>query len=287
MTILTIARLTLKEASRRRLLLTVAILTAVMVIFTGWGFSRLSTVTCGADHLPCPPLEVRTATAFLLILVAYMFNVILAMGSVFIAAPSIAGEIETGLMLAILPRPIRRSEIVLGKWLGLSTLIVAYTVITGVLEFVAIQLVAGYSPPHPIEALLYLAGEGIVLLTLAVLISTRLAPMAGGVIAVVVFGMAWISGIAETIGMAFENTVLVNVGVVMSLLLPTDALWRGTIYYLEPTAFLAIAEQAGRAMSGNPFFVANPPPIAYIAWAIAWIVVVLSLAVYSFNRRDL
>jgi ABC-type transport system involved in multi-copper enzyme maturation permease subunit len=190
-------------------------------------------------------------------------------------------------MLAVLPRPIRRAEIVLGKWLGLSALVVAYTVITGTLEFVAVKLVADYAPPHPVEALLYLAGEAIVILTLALLISTRLAPMAGGVIAVVVFGMAWIAGIAEAIGIAFQNTVLVNVGVVMSLLLPTDALWRGTIYYLEPIAMIALGSQAGREMSGDPFLVIAPPPTAYIAWSIAWVVVVLGLAVYSFNRRDL
>jgi ABC-type transport system involved in multi-copper enzyme maturation permease subunit len=286
-TILTIARLTLREASRRRLLLTVAILTVVMVGFTAWGFSRLSTVTCGPNNTPCPPAEVKTATAFLLILVAYMFNSILAMGSVFITAPSIAGEIETGVMLAVLPRPIRRAEIVLGKWFGLSALVAAYTVITGTLEFVAVKLVADYAPPHPVEALFYLAGEAIVILTLALLISTRLAPMAGGVIAVVVFGMAWIAGIAEAIGIAFQNTVLVNVGVVMSLLLPTDALWRGTIYYLEPIAMIALGSQAGREMSGDPFLVTAPPPTAYIAWSVAWVVVVLGLAVYSFNRRDL
>jgi ABC-type transport system involved in multi-copper enzyme maturation permease subunit len=285
-TILTIARLTLREASRRRLLLTVGILTAVMVVFTGWGFSRLNTVTCGPQNLPCPPTEIKIATAFLLILVAYMFNSILAMGSVFIAAPSIAGEIESGQMLAILPRPIRRRDVVLGKWLGLSVLVIAYTIMTGILEFVAIKLVTDYSPPNPIQALLYLAGEAIVLLTLAILISTRLAPMAGGVIAVVVFGMAWISGIAESIGVAFQNTVLVNVGVVMSLLLPTDALWRGTVFYLEPTALLVAGGQA-RELSANPFFVANAPPPAYIAWAVAWVVVVLGLAVYSFNQRDL
>jgi ABC-type transport system involved in multi-copper enzyme maturation permease subunit len=209
------------------------------------------------------------------------------MGSVFITAPTIAGEVESGLMLAVLPRPIRRSEIVLGKWLGLSALVAAYTVITGVLEFFAVKLVADYTPPHPVEALVYLAGEAIIILTLAMLISTRLAPMAGGVIAVVVFGMAWIAGIAETIGIAFQNTVLVNVGVVMSLLLPTDALWRGTVFYMEPTALIALGSQAGREMSGNPFFVNAPPPTAYIAWSVAWVVVVLGLAMYSFNRRDL
>jgi len=48
---------------------------------------------------------------------------VLAMGSVFVASPAIAGEIESGLALAILPRPIRRSEVVLGKWLGLGALV--------------------------------------------------------------------------------------------------------------------------------------------------------------------
>ena len=281
----TVTRLTLREAGRRRLLVTLAILTLAMVAFTGWGFSRLPTLNCGGQG--CPPAEIKLAGAFLLIMVTYIFNSILAIGSVFVAAPSIAGEIESGLALAILPRPIRRSEIVLGKWLGLVLLIAFYTLLSGGLEFAVVQLVLNYLPPQPIIALLYLVGETIVLLTFATLLSTRFAPMTGGVISVVVFGMAWLAGVSEAIGFAFSNATMINVGVAMSLLLPTDGLWRGAIYSLEPVAMI-VAGSSQRAISAaNPFFVTAPPTTPYLVWAVLWVMVILGFAVTSFNRRDL
>jgi hypothetical protein len=42
--VLTIARLTILEASRRKLLLALAILTVAVIVLTSWGFSRLPTV---------------------------------------------------------------------------------------------------------------------------------------------------------------------------------------------------------------------------------------------------
>lgn len=284
MAVLTIARLTLREAARRRLLVTVAILTLVMIVFTAWGFSRLNTLDCRGQ--PCPPAQIKLLAAGLLILVAYMFNVILALGSVFVAAPAIAGDLDSGVALAILPRPIRRADIVLGKWLALVILVAGYTLVTGLLEIEAINLVVGYLPPRPVLAMLYLVGQAVVLLTGALLGSTRLAPMTTGVIAVVLFGLAWIGGIAQAIGLAFENTTMTTIGTLMSLLLPTDGLWRGVIFYLEPVALVTLGG-VERRMSANPFFVDAPPSPAYLIWAAAWVVVVLGLAIWSFSRRDL
>src|SRR5436309_11201780 len=130
MAALTIARLTLQEASRRRLILAVFLLTLVVVAFTGYGFSRLNTITCGRDGALCPPTEVRLAASLLLILVVYMFDSVIAVGASFIAAPSIATDVESGIALAMLPRPIRRSDVVLGKWLGLAALVAAYAIFT-------------------------------------------------------------------------------------------------------------------------------------------------------------
>ena len=284
MPIFTIARLTLREAARRRLLVTVALLTLVMVFFTAWGFSRLNTLTCRGQ--PCPPSEIKVLAAGLLILVAYMFNVILALGSVFVVAPAIAGDVDSGVALAMLPRPIHRSDLLLGKWLALVILIVGYTAVTGALEFAAVNLVIGYVPPHPVIALAYLAAQGVVLLTFALLCSTRLAPMTTGVIAVVLFGLAWIGGIAEAIGIAFENATIASVGTVMSLLMPTDGLWRGTIFNMEPVALISVAGTS-RGLAANPFFVNAPPSTAYHVWAFAWVVAILGLAMFSFAKRDL
>ena len=117
MPLLIIARLTLREAARRRLLLAVVLLTLLVVGLTGWGFSTTSSGSANGQQLTRS--EILTTDATVLILIAYMFSVVLALGAAFLAAPSVAADIESGLLLAILPRPIRRSDVLLGKWLGL------------------------------------------------------------------------------------------------------------------------------------------------------------------------
>src|SRR5207245_10690364 len=124
----TIARLTLVEAWRRRLLLAMALLTLAVIVLTGWGFSFLP------KQQGVTAAEVRSAAYILTVLVAFMFSGVLALGSTLVASPSIAGEIESGIVLAIAPRPLRRSEILLGKWLGLAFLVVLYAIASGVLE---------------------------------------------------------------------------------------------------------------------------------------------------------
>ena len=47
----------------------------------------------------------------------------------------------------------------------------------------------------PLIAPVYLAGEALVLLTLAIVLSTRIASVAGGAMAVVAFGLGWMAGV--------------------------------------------------------------------------------------------
>ncbi|GAC1478276.1 MAG: hypothetical protein PVSMB9_00600 [Candidatus Dormibacteria bacterium] len=281
MPVLTIARLTILEASRRRLLLALGGLTLLVIVLTSWGFSRLP----GMKHVS--PAEVRLAASQLTILVAFMFSGVLALGSTLVAAPAVASDIESGIALAILPRPIRRAEVLMGKWLGLAILVVIYAAASGLLELLGIWIATSYAPPHPIETLLFVAAEGIVLMSLALLLSTRLAPMTGGVIALVLFFVAWIGGIALSIGQTFQNDTITNIGTASQYLIPTDGLWHGAIFNLEPADFLALAKAAGRARAGNPFFAEAPPTTLYLVCVGLWLLIVLILANWSYARRDL
>jgi ABC-type transport system involved in multi-copper enzyme maturation permease subunit len=218
---------------------------------------------------------------------AFMFSGVLALGSTLVAAPSIASDIESGIALAILPRPIRRSELLMGKWLGLAALVTFYAAASGLLELLGIWIGTNYLPPNPVAALAFVAAEGIILMTLALLLSTRLAPMTGGVIALVLFFVAWIGGIALAIGNAFDNETIKNIGIGSRLLIPTDGLWHGAIFYLEPSDFIAAARAAGRARAGNPFFAEAPLPFWYLVAVGAWFLGVLGLANWSFAKRDL
>lgn len=284
MPLLTIASLTLREAARRRLMTAVGALALLVIGLTAWAFSKLATVA-GPSGAPLPPVEKAATFSVLVLLLAYMFSVVLAIGAAFLAAPAIAGDVESGIALAMLPRPIRRSDVVLGKWLGLTVLIAAFTAAIGAVELGLVYRITGYLPPHPGRSIAFLIAESVVLLTLGLFLSTRMATITSGIIAVVLFGVAWIAGIAETLGLIFHNQQLVSATTAISLLLPTDGLWRAAAFNLEP-AVMAVAAMTNVDRQA-PFMVGAPPPPAYLLWSAGWVVAMLAAAVVSFNRRDL
>ena len=283
--ILILARLTVAETSRRRILAVLFALTVVSVALTTWGIERL--VTLARDG-GTPDLEIVLGVSQVQVLVAFMFSFVLAMTAAFLGAPAIAADLESGVAHAMLARPIRRADLIVGRWLGLVVVIAAYAASSGLLEIAAVRLVSGYMPPQPLLAVVFLAAQAVVLLTFAMLLSTRLPAIAGGAICVVLFGLGWMAGVFAGIGRFFDAGPLVAAAEASRWLLPSDGLWRGTIYSLEPQLVVAGAiSGAGEAADANPFFASTPPPATFLAWSVAWIVVVLVLAVVSLRRRDL
>jgi ABC-type transport system involved in multi-copper enzyme maturation permease subunit len=216
----------------------------------------------------------------------FMFSNVVGFCAVFAASPTLSGDVESGTALALLARPLSRLEYVAGKWLGIAAVLAAYTFAAAAVELVVVNAVVGYLPPHPFELMLFVLGEGAVLLTLALLLSSRLSGMVGGVVALTLFGIAWIAGVVGGLGAAFDNEILENVGTVSALLLPTDGLWRGAIWSLEPAAVIAGTAAFAPATAGNPFDAPAPPSAAYLAWTLAWIAAVLGAAVASFRARE-
>jgi len=284
--VLVIARLTVQESSRRRLLLALVILTLIVVGFSAWGFNKITTVTNSAGET-LPTQQVDLITSQLLIVVTFMFSGVLALSAAVVAGPLISGEVESGLLLSMLARPLRRSEVVLGKWLGLGILVAAYAAGAATLELAAVHWATGYLPPHPIELTLFVAAEGLVLLSLGLLLSTRLSGITAGVIALVAWLMGWIAGVVGDIGTGLQNQALENVGVVSHLLLPSDGLWRGAIFAMEPDSLIAAMRAAGTFGRANPFAAVDPPPVPFLLWVAIWFALVLGLSIWSFRRREI
>ena len=281
-----IARLTVQESSRRRLLLALLILTLLVVGFSAWGFNKITTVT-RPDGTLLPPDQVSLITSQLLIVVVFMFSGVLALSAAVVAGPLISGEVESGLLLAILARPVRRSEVVIGKWLGLAMLVAVYAAGAGSLELAAVHWATGYLPPHPVQLLVYVAADGLILLSVGLLLSTRLSGITAGVIALVGWLIAWIAGVVGDIGTGLQNQALENVGVVSHLVLPSDGLWRGAIYAMEPDTVIAAVRALGTAGRANPFTATEPPPASFLVWVVVWFALVLSLSIWSFRRREI
>jgi ABC-type transport system involved in multi-copper enzyme maturation permease subunit len=282
MTALIVAGLTLREAARRRVVWALLVLTVVLLALSGWGFSKLigldtelGTMTSG---------EARLVASLLLNLIMFGFSLIAAIGTAFLAGPTLAGEVESGQALSMLARPVRRSAVLFGKWLGLVAFGCGYVVLAGLAQILVVRAVVGYWPPSPAAGLALLAAETVVLLTLALLLSSVVSTMASGIVAVGLFGATWVAGVVGGIGSALGNEGVERVGSVSRVLLPTDGLWRGAMNaFQDPTAIA----QMGPGEGGFPFLSEDPLTVAYLAWAAVWIAVIWGLTALSFQRRDI
>ena len=279
MTVLTVAALTLQEAARRRVLRSLAVLTAALLGLSTWGFTRLN-----AEFGSLTTGESLIAAATVLNLVMFGLSLIAALGTAFLAGPTLAGEIESGIALAVMTRPVRRWSVLLGKWLGLVVFGGGFITLAGLAQFVVVRVTVGYWPPHPVTGLALLAAQSAVLLTLGLLLSTAISPMASGIVAVGLFGATWIAGVVGVVGEALNNDGVAQVGVVSRMLLPTDGLWRGAMYSFQDPALLT---RLGGGFEASPFLSVAPLTTTYLAWAAFWVALVLSLAALSFHRKDL
>ena len=283
--VLAIASLTIRETARRRILWVMLGLSVVSVVLVGWGVDRLVTLSRGES---LDEVQIRIGVSQVLIMIAFMFSFVLAMSAAFLGAPAIASDVETGTVHAMLARPLRRADLFLGRWLGLAVIMAAYAALSGSLAIAVVRLVSGHAPPEPVVAVAFLAFESVIVLTVALTLGTRLPSIAAGAVTVVLFGLGWFAGVLGNVAVAFGAAPLAGVGDAARILLPADGLWRGVIYGLEPPVVLLVA--AGRnatAMQANPFFASSPPPLAFIAWSVAWVLLVLGAGIVLFRRREL
>jgi hypothetical protein len=153
------------------------------------------------------------------------------MTAAFLGAPAIATDLESGVAQAMLARPIRRSDLVVGRGSARAR---RRRLRDGsaLLEIVAIGFVSGYYPPHPLAPRVP-RGPGVVLLTLALLLSTRCRRSRPARSASCCSG--WLDGRRVRRRRPVLRRRSARHGVRASRwLLPSDGLWRGTIYASEP-----------------------------------------------------
>jgi ABC-type transport system involved in multi-copper enzyme maturation permease subunit len=278
---LVVARWTVTEAVSRRLVLAAVLLSVAFVGVFGLAFSVLYG-KAAADTGEGETFPVFAAT-LLTVLGLYAVQFLAAFMALLLSTGAISGEVESGALHAVLARPLGRGQYLLGRWIASVALVSAYVVAMASSLLVIARAVAGYQPVDPVKAVALLVLETVVLLTAGLLGSSFLPTLANAVVLFSLFGLAWLGGIVEFIGQTFSNQALVNLGVVVSLVFPSDAIWRSASYYLQPPLFLGEAVASG----GIPFAALTPPTAALLAWVLAYPVATLLAALRTFARRDL
>lgn len=275
--LLAITQLTLHEALRRRVL-TAALLggLAFLALYaTGFHFVAKEALSQKAGKA----LESRLILNFFTLAGLYAANFLGAIAGVLLPIDTLAGEISSGVMQTVASRPVRRSEILLGKWLAYVLVCSGYLLLVagGVLAVAWGR--AHFVPPNPIGGLALMVLEVTCLVSLSLAGGTRLSTVTNGVLAFALYGLAFIGGWIEQIAAFTGNVAARNVGTVASLLVPTESLWQRASFTMQPRI---MAE-----LHFSPFSPASLPSPAMVWWAGGWAVVMVLLALRGFARRGL
>ncbi|MBI4496860.1 MAG: ABC transporter permease [Chloroflexi bacterium] len=210
----------------------------------------------------------------------YAVNLMGGLLAILTAVGAISSEVEQGTLTTIVVKPLGRWEVVVGKWLGYGSMLAAYVLGTGGAVVLIVRVLGDYAPPNVLPGLALLALESLLLLSLTLAGSTLFAALTNGIVLLVLYTTAVVGGMVEQIGSLLGSDTMVNIGIVTSLLVPSDVLWKLATYLLQ-------ANLAGNVAVLGPFAVLSPPSNGMVVYAILYTAALLGAASLVFQRKDL
>jgi Cu-processing system permease protein len=276
-TIPTIARLTIQETQRRKILWIILLLTASFLLLYGIGFYyiNLELINSGSGQT-----EMEMVPAALLVMGLYVTNFLIALMAILMSVASISGEIESHTIDTLVTKPIRRSEIILGKWLGFAVLLLGFILLLTGGVMVITYAISGTTADNLLIGLSLIILQGLILISLTLAGGTRLSTLANGALAFMLYGIAFLGSWIEQLGALFENETAVDIGIITSLIMPTEILWKKALALFQPR-FTNLPVMAG------PFAVSSQPSDLMVWYSIFFMLLLLGLALFSFSKRDL
>jgi Cu-processing system permease protein len=274
-TIRTITWLTFHEARRRKMVLAALLLGGLFLLVYSIGLYLINN-----ELLESNSSAVQRSVTYNLLMIAglYVVHFLTVMLAIFASVDTVSGEIASHTIQTIVTKPVRRWQVLFGKWLGYAGMLLFYLALLAGGILLIVRIVTGYVPQNPMAGVGLLMLESLVLLSLSLLGGTVFSTLTNGVALFMFYGLAFIGAWVEQIGSFLRSQSAVNVGIVSSLLMPVEALWRRAAFLMQPPLVSAIP---------SPFSGVSPPSIAMVVYALAYTALALALAMRSFSQRDL
>lgn len=275
----TLAWLTFHEARRRRMMLVAVVLGAAFLLMFGIGYRLVvdGDVTRGTGALGT--VETQVTDNLLTLGGLYVVHFLAIMLAIVATVDAVSGEISSHTIQSIVTKPLARWQVIAGKWIGYTVMLVLYTGLLCAGILLESALIAGYLPPNVVPGVALIVMQTAVLVSLSLLCGVYVSTLTNGIILFMLYGLAFIGSWVEQIGTLFQSTATQQIGVVSSLMLPVEALWRLSAFGMQPAAF--------NGLNISPFSLGAVPSSAMIVYAGGYILALLLLAMRAFTRRDL
>lgn len=183
-------------------------------------------------------------------------------------------EIEKKTLYAILPKPIRRSEFLLGKFLGLCVLLLGQMVVLGVCWLGVLLLREGEVTTPLLLALALSYIEVVVVTAVATFFSALSSPILSGVLTIGLFAVGRISYVLTDL-MNARKGVFVEVPAMR-------VLGRALVTVVPDLSTFHIADEILLGWAVPTDYI-----VASVGYGLTWTALFLVLGVLVFERRDL
>ncbi len=295
MAIFTIAGLTIREAARRRTLPGILLLGMLVL-----GMSLLlyvirrhmeHLVAIGVQPEAWMNLQLPFAQSAIMSLCLSCIKALGAIVGALVAGGSISSEIDRGVLAAVVPRPIPRSAIVLGKWLGNITIATGASLIWSAILFASMTVQLNSCQWSLLIAGIALAVYPVLTCSLALMLSTVAPRLLGALITLAVCAISWFDGILSWLGSMYSVPLLHKLAILCGLLLP-----QGYVGYWVDSAVrreIILPDDGPRSGWKSPQYLNHIGSRLFdtthldALYVTLYITTALALAVVLFNRRDI
>jgi Cu-processing system permease protein len=279
-----IAGYALQEALRRRIFHVVLVLTVVYLGLYWLGadtaFEEVAQFEEGLE-VDVDDKELTGGTLFGLSMFGTLF--LGAVLAAFLTLGVVRGDAERGLLQPLVVRPVGRTALLLGRFLGAAAVCVPYVLGVYTASALITRAAGDWWPDQFLRPGIELAAGVLLIGALSLLGSVFLSATANGIAVFMVFGAGLVAGLLGQIGDALNSDTLQTVADRTSWALPFEALYQDALYRItsESRGLTGLAIELGPfggSQAGGP----NLP-----LWAAAYLALVLGATFVAFARKDL
>ena len=269
------AGVTFREAARKKMLwMALAAGGAFLILFgTGLHFQAKDFAAHGMS-----PVLRREISFTMVTMGLYAVDLLAVLMTILTSIDTLSGEIASGTIQAIATKPVPRWQVLLGKWFGFLGMLTAYIAIMVVGVNAITYAMAGVTARHLASGLSLMWMESVVLLSVTFAFATYFSTLTTGVLTLGLHGLAFLGGWIEQFGAITQTQRAVNVGVIASVLMPSEALWRRAAFEMQ--------SPLASAMRISPFSTLSVPSTAMIFYAAIYLTIALVIAIRRFSQRD-
>lgn len=195
-----------------------------------------------------------------------LFGVFIA---IFVGVGLVSKEIEKRTVFSIFSKPVRRSEFVIGKYLGLCLTLLLNVAVMGAGVSIALFYVGGNSLAGSIWGSIFLIFLELCIVTaVAIVFSSFSSPALSALLTFLIFIVGHLSASLRDMAAALGSSAA--------------SIFFEVIYYLLPN----LAHYSFRTEAANGMIPNAPMFVGGVLYAIVYVVILLTITIMIFNRRN-